>query len=191
MSTSSTTRKLGRKAICGMAAAIFTAGVASAALAVAQSGPQPDGDPNPPGPATAPVVTSCGASISSVVTTQNTPNVTSSAFSNLPGAVTSVTVAPGPTRCIKVVLTAETACPQTSVVDVCRVRALIDGAPMAPDGQSFRVIDSESSTAQGHAYEWVQRVGSGAHIVLIQHGVRNFQTQSIIDDWSLDVGVYR
>ena len=108
----------------------------------------------------------------------------------LPGAATQVVVPDGQSRCIKVLLTAETACGITNAPDLCYVRALVDGVPMDPNGAGFQAMDSEDSTASAHAYEWIKRVGEGAHIIRIEQRVRNAATTFYKDDWTFDVSVY-
>ena len=85
------------------------------------------------------------------------------AFQQLPGADTQVVVPDGQTRCVKVLLTAETACEITDAADFCYVRALVDGVPMDPNGAGFQTMVSEDGTAESGAYEWIKRVGEGPH----------------------------
>ena len=69
------------------------------------------------------------------------------------------------------------------------MQALIDGAPMDPDGAGVQAIDSEDSTASGHAYEWVQRVGPGNHLLELEQRVGNTNTVFRTDDWTQDIQV--
>ena len=36
---------------------------------------------------------------------------------------------------------------------------------MDPDGAGFMTIDSEDATGDGHAFEWIKRVGDGPHVI--------------------------
>jgi hypothetical protein len=176
-------RKVGRKGIWTAAALLVATGVASASLAGAQVvAPPPDlGDPVAPAPR---IVTTCGAMVEDTIITQNTPRTTNAAnFQRLPGAVATVH---GP-ACIKVLLTAETACGPTANPDYCYVRAIVDGVPMDPDGAGFQAMDSEDDSASAHAYEWVKEVGDGDHQVEIQWRVFNGGGPFYIDDWTMDV----
>ena len=180
-------RILRRKALAGVLAVAAVA--ATASLAVAQAGPAPDGGPPPGGGAVPPAkVTNCGALLSSTVVTQNAPRTTNvAAFQTLPGASLHFTVPPAQSRCVKLLFTAETACGLTAGPDFCYVRALIDAAPMDPDGAGFQAIDSEDGTASAHAYEWVKRVGPGAHTIELQTRVLAAGTPFWLDDWTFDV----
>jgi hypothetical protein len=170
---------------------IVAAVVATASLAVAAGGGgAPDGSSSA---APAPQVlasTSCGPRVQSIVRTENAPSTTSStAFVTVPGAVVTVSVPAGATRCIKVLFTAETACRVTTSADFCYVRALDNGVEMNPQGASFQAIDSEKATARGHAFEWVRRVAAGSHTISLQRRVNAAPTVFTIDDWTFDVQV--
>ena len=122
--------------------------------------------------------------------TQSSPGVTSSpTFVNLPGTAFPFAVPQNASRCIKVVFTAETSCTGSNANDYCYVQALIDGVPMDPDGQGVQAIDSEDSTASGHGYEWVQRVGPGNHVLEIEQRVGNNNTVLRVDDWTQDITI--
>jgi len=185
-------RTLRKKRVWGLGALIVTALVATASLATAQVvAPQRDGNPNPENGFNLQTAV-CGPNLNSIVRTQNRPSTTSNvAFQPLPGAATPVNVPDGQSRCIKVVFTAETACGASAAPDFCYVQALINGAPMDPDGAGFQAIDSEDSTASAHAYEWVKRVGEGNYVVTIERAVGNAATAFYIDDWTFDVSVYQ
>jgi hypothetical protein len=164
---------------------------ATAGIALAQVVPNPpdQGPPQAPGPNV--VTTACGANESSIVKTDASPTTENSvAFQQLPGAVTQIVVPQGKSRCVKVLLTAETACQGPLAADSCYVQALIDGAPMNPNGAGFQTLDSEDGTASAHAYEWVKRVGEGQHIVRIERRVGNAATTFWTDDWTFDTSVF-
>ena len=166
---------------------------ATASLAVAQgAGKSPDGTPAAaPAQPAALLTTVCGPSVQSIVRTENAASSTNStAFVVVPGAVTSVSVSAGTTRCIKVVFTGEAACSQTTTGtsnDFCYVRALDNGIEMNPQGASLQVFDSEHFPAEAHAYEWVRRVGPGPHTIVIQRRVALGSTTFSLDDWTFDV----
>lgn len=179
------------KAIVGVGGAAATL-VATAAIAVGQVLPNlPDGSPAGAVPAPNVITTTCGPQQSSIVKTESSPSRTNSVpWVALPGAATQVVVPDGQSRCIKVLLTAETACEVTNAADFCYVRALVDGVPMDPNGAGFQAIDSEDSTASAHAYEWVKRVGDGPHVVRIERRVGNAATTLWTDDWTFDVSLH-
>jgi len=193
MSTIIGERRLSKRARWSTATAIIMAGLASASIAVAQVVlPQPDGDPNPPPALAPPIQTNCGPSVNSIVKTQHIPMVTNAVgLFQMPGAITAIIVPEGTSRCVKVLFTAETACRESAAADFCRVQATIGGAPMMPFGQGYQIMDSESSSAQARAYEWIKRVGPGNYNVAIQWGVLNNATTFRIDDWTFDVQVYQ
>jgi len=176
-----------KRAALSAFAVMAAAAIASASLAMAQSASQPDGSTDD-ADAAALITTACGSQFFSTVRTENAVRTTTStAFVTLPGAATIVNVPSGATRCIKVVFTAETACRQTPVSDVCYVRALDNGVAMQPQGGNVQAIDSEHGTPSGHGFEWVRRVGAGAHTIVIQWRVGNAATIFTIDDWTFDV----
>ncbi len=180
-----------RKALLGLGGAAATLAV-TAGLAFAQVLPNPP-DGSPPGalPPSNLTTTTCGPNQTSIVKTESSPSITNSVnWVPLPGAATQVAVPDGQSRCIKVLLTAETACEVTNAPDFCYVRALVDGVPMDPNGAGFQAMDSEDGTASAHAYEWIKRVGEGAHIVRIERHVGNAATGFWTDDWTFDVSLY-
>ena len=131
-----------------------------------------------------------GRSRQNLVRTQNAPDVTSSvAPVVIPGTPYAFAVPPNQSRCVKVLLTAETSCTDSNANDYCYVQALVDGAPMDPDGAGFMAIDSEDSTASAHAYEWVNRVGPGNHVLSIVQRVGNANTVFRLDDWTQDITI--
>ncbi len=181
-----------KKHVWGFAALIGALLIVSTSVAVAQGtgGPPDGGAPSDRAAAQTPVTISCGANISSIVRTGNEPTDTSSTqFVTLTGAVTTVTVPSGTTRCIKVVFTAESACSETTHGDYCYVRAVRNGWEMHPSGNGFQTLSSESSTSKGNAFAWAVRAGPGRHTVSIEHRVGAAGTVFSIDDWTFDVQV--
>jgi hypothetical protein len=179
-----------RKLALGLGGAAATL-VATAGHALAQAIPNPP-DGGPPQAAGPNVVTTvCGPNQTSIVKTDASPTATSSvAFQPLAGAATQIVVPDGQSRCVKVLLTAETACQSDQAADFCYVRALLDGVPMDPNGANFQALDSEDGTASAHAYEWVKRVGDGPHTVRIERRVGNAATMFWTDDWTFDVSLF-
>lgn len=132
------------------------------------------------------VGTTCGALVTNEVITENAVSTTrSTSFVGLPGASVSVSV-PN-TACIKVLFTAETACLRSAENDSCFIRAVVNGVEMHPQGGGTQVIDSESDTRRGHAFEWVLRVGEGVYTIAVEQRVRSAATRFQIDDWTMDV----
>ena len=174
----------------GGAAAVLatTAAVAFGQVFIANP---PDGSPGGNQPPSNLLTHTCGPEQTSIVKTESSPSGTNSVpFVPLPGANVQITVPDGQTRCIKVLLTAETACEVTAAPDFCYVQALVDGAPMNPNGTGFQAMDSEDGSASAHAYEWVKRVGEGTHIVRIERRVLNNATSFWWDDWTFDVSLH-
>ena len=182
--------RLRRKAILGGATVLATL-TATAALAVAQVGGSPDGTPPGDPPPSNLITTTCGPNQTSIAKTESSPSTTKSVnFVPLPGANTQIVVPDGQSRCVKVLLTAETACRKTNARDFCYVRALADGVPMGPNGAGFQAMDSEDGTASAHAFEWVKRLGEGAHVIRIEQRVGNAATTFYKDDWTFDVSLH-
>ena len=179
-----------RKLTIGIAGAAATL-AATAGIALAQAIPNPPdgGPPQAPGPNVQTVT--CGPNQSSIVKTDASPTTTKEVeFDQWQGLVTQIAVPDGQSRCVKVLLTAETACQGAPVNDFCYVRALIDGVPMDPNGAGYQAMDSEDGTASAHAYEWVKRVGDGPHIVRIERRVGNAATTFWGDEVTFDTSTY-
>ena len=180
-----------RKLTIGIGGAAATlAATAGIALAQAVPGPPPDGGPpQPAGPNVQ--TTNCGPNVNSIVKTDASPTTTNAVeFEQHPGLVTQFVVPDGQSRCVKVLLTAETACQGAAATDYCYVRALVDGVPMDPNGAGFQAMDSEDANASAHAYEWVKRVGDGPHIVRIERRVGNAATTFWSDEVTFDTSLY-
>jgi hypothetical protein len=127
---------------------------------------------------------SCGAQTGNLVRTENAGiTFSNTGFVTLPGSAVIVTVPAGATRCVKVLFTAE-----AGATNFCYVRAVDNGIPMFPNGGSFQVLVSHDTTADGHAFQWVRRVGPGSHSISIQRRVSSGSCG--IDDWTVDVEVH-
>jgi hypothetical protein len=169
-------------------AAVVLATTAALASAQVIDNPPDGGPPQENGPHV--ITTTCGPNQSSIVKTDASPSATSNTnFTVLPGAVTPVAVPGGQSRCVKVLLTAETACQGPAAADLCYVRATIDNVPLDPNGANFQAMDSEDGTPSAHAYEWIKRVGGGNHTVRIERRVGNGATAFWTDDWTFDVSL--
>jgi hypothetical protein len=132
----------------------------------------------------------CGAEQANFVRTQSTQGTTNATVPVVfPNSLMTINVPDGASRCVKVLFTAETSCTGAAGLDYCRVQALIDGVPMDPDGAGFMTIDSEDATGDGHAFEWVKRVGEGPHTISITRAVGNAATTFTHDDWTMDVSL--
>jgi hypothetical protein len=178
---------LRKKWIAGLAASLVLGG---ASIAAAQDVIGADGGPPGAPPGGNYTQQGCGAEQFNLVRTQSTPSVTSSTtFAGIPGTAFPFAVPANQSRCVKVLLTAETSCTDSNANDYCYVQALIDGVPMDPDGQGFQAIDSEDATASAHAYEWVARVGAGNHVLELEQRVRNNNTVLRLDDWTQDITI--
>ena len=166
---------------------------ATASVATAQVLSNPDHDQ---GPVAGQVKRAqCGPQQQSIVTT-NSAQVTTNSVPWVPSPAlqTQFQLPNGPERCVKVLLTAETSCTGVAGApnDYCYVRALLDGAPMDPDGLNFQTIDSEDASGDGHAYEWVaDHVGPGNHVVTLERRVGNANTVFTTDDLTFDVQLFQ
>jgi hypothetical protein len=176
-----------KKSIAALATCLALAGGGAAVAQVVV----PASDGGPPAAGGMLINTPCGDYTQpNLVRTQSAPSLTSSVgYVNLPGSGFGFNVPAGASRCVKVLFTAETSCTGYAGPDYCYVQALLDGAPMDPDGANFQAMDSEDDTASAHAYEWVGRVGPGAHNLVIQQRVGNPNTVFRTDDWTQDIQI--
>jgi hypothetical protein len=134
--------------------------------------------------------TPCGRPGGSQIRTETTGRETdSTSFVTVPGAQANVGIPAGLTRCLRVVFTGEAGCAGNNGPDFCYVRALINGTVMDPNGGGEQVFASDDTTAESHAYEWVERVGPGNYAIVIQGRVADSDTTFFLDDWTFDVQV--
>jgi hypothetical protein len=172
-----------RKGSLRLASALAFSLLASAALG--QNGSFDGSRGEEASAARANVNVSCGAQTGNLVRTENAVlTFSNTSFLTLPGASVSVTVPVGVTRCVKVLFTAEAA-----ATSFCYVRVIDNGVPFSPDGGSFQALVSRDSSANGHAFEWVRRIGAGSHIISLQRRVDSGSCG--IDDWTFDVEVHQ
>jgi hypothetical protein len=160
------------------------------ATALAERRIAPDGGPpRQTRDAAEPDTFTCGSlEFSKIVTQRSESTTTSTTFVPLPNATVTIDSKSKLPRCVKVVLTAETACSPTPSGDYCYVRALQNSRAMLP-GNNFQAIDSEHGTAQGHSFMWIREVMPGQHTFSIEWRVRDEPTRFFIDDWTLEVQV--
>jgi hypothetical protein len=178
-----------RKRLLPITLAAFAA---TASVATAQVLSNPDHDRGPVAGQVKRV--QCGAQQQSIVTTDSAQGTTSSvAWAPTPQLATQLALPAGEQRCVKVLLTAETSCTGWAGAnnDYCYVRALLDGAPMDPDGAGFQAMDSEDATGSAHAYEWIAKAGPGNHVITLERRVGNPSTVFTTDDLTFDVQLHQ
>jgi hypothetical protein len=134
--------------------------------------------------------TNCGAPIQSIVATGNEPFATNSnSFVRIRGAVLTVTVPSGQTRCVKVRFTGGVTCKGGTGNEVCFIRALAGGEELRPEGGGNQGLSGRLLRPTGLGFQWVRRLSEGQHVIQIQ--VRAFdlpETVTVgINDWMLDV----
>ena len=180
-----------RKRFIALAAAGLVLG--GGAVAGAQViGPDNDGGPHVDNPPNV-VSYDCGAVVDNLVKTQNQPVET-----NVP-AVPGVAI---PGRSSRSTCPAGAAAlPEAPVHGRDGLRPERGGRlllrrgdhrrrQMDPRGGQFQAIDSEDATASAHAYEWVEHVGPGTHVIQIQRRVGAPTPSSALDDYTLDLEVH-
>jgi len=134
--------------------------------------------------------TNCGAPIQSTVATGNQPFATNSnSFVRIRGAVLTVTVPSGQTRCVKVRFTAGVTCRGGTGNEVCFIRALAGDEELRPVGGGNQGLSGRLLRSTGLGFQWARRLSEGQHVIQIQ--VRAFdlpETVTVgINDWMLDV----
>ena len=142
--------------------------------------------------AAAPVVTSCGAPISSIVRTDNfASSTTSTAFGPVPGGANAVVNVPaGTTRCIRVTFSASANCLGGDLNEVCFIRAIENGSELNPiTGGTLGFTPSDESAKSANSFQWAKRVGPGSHTIIIQRRVNAAATNFTTYFWSLTVEV--
>jgi hypothetical protein len=134
----------------------------------------------------------CGAPIqSSVITGNELFETTSKSFVRIRGAVLSVTVPSGQTRCVKVRFTGGVTCKGNNGNEVCFIRALAAGQEMRPAAGGNQGLSGRLLRATGLGYQWVTRLGEGQHVIHIQVRALDLpETVTLgINDWTMDVEV--
>ena len=136
--------------------------------------------------------TNCGAPIQSSIITRNELFETSSTnFVRIRGAVSTVTVPAGQTRCVKVRFTGGVTCKGGSGNEVCFIRALAGGEEMHPQANGNQGLSGRLMRPTGLGFQWVRRLGAGQHIIHIQVRTLDLpETVTLgINDWMMDVEV--
>lgn len=138
------------------------------------------------------VTTNCGAPIQSRVITGNELfETTSQTFVRIRGAVFTVAVPAGQTRCVKVRFTATATCRGTSGNEACFVRALAASDVMHPQATGGQGLGGDLLRPTGLGYQWVRRLGAGQHVIQIQ--VRALNVPELItvgiENFAMDVEV--
>jgi hypothetical protein len=116
--------------------------------------------------AAAPVITSCGAPVSSIVKTVIDQFSTSSEQPvTLVGTGVGFTIPAGQTRCVRVRFSAVAECPAN-----CFLRAIANDTELNPAWESSPLRFSSDSINGGtaHSFEWAGRVGPGAQQIFIK-----------------------
>jgi hypothetical protein len=136
--------------------------------------------------------TGCGAPIRSAVITGNELfQTTSTSFVRIRGAVHTVTVPSGQTRCVKVRFTAGVTCRGTSGNEACFIRALAGEDEMRPQPDGNQGLSGRLLRPTGLGFQWVRRLGDGEHVIQIRVRALNApETITVgINDWTMDVEV--
>lgn len=137
----------------------------------------------------APVKTTCGAPIQSIVLTQtqSAPHfeTSSTSFVRLTGAVLNIVVPAQVTRCVKVRFTGRVSCQGNGGNATCYLRALAKNVEMNPGAIG------ESDVR--FSYEWISRLEAGTNQVQIQARRIADNSGAIIriDDWVMDIEIFR
>jgi hypothetical protein len=139
----------------------------------------PAGPAGPPGPAGTGATLAFGSATGVGATTTS-----STAFTDLPGASTSVTVPAGATATLFISFSAESLCTGGGY---CPVRVVVDGNEAAPVvGNDFAFDSTDDGNWESHAIERVATgVAAGAHTVTVQYATTNAATTLRLDDWGL------
>jgi hypothetical protein len=134
----------------------------------------------------------CGAPIqSSVITGNDLFETTSKLFVRVRGAVLTMTVPAGQTRCVKLRFTAGVTCRGSSGTEACFIRAVVDSDEMRPQPGGNQGLSGRLLRPTGLAYEWVKRLSEGQHVIQIQVRTLNVPENITvgINDWTMDVEV--
>jgi hypothetical protein len=116
--------------------------------------------------AAAPVTTSCGAPVSSIVKTVIDQFSTPSEFPViLVGTGVNITVPAGETRCVRVRFSAVAECPHN-----CFLRAFANNTELNPAwfSSSLRFSSDSINNGTAHSFDWAGRVGQGQQTIFIK-----------------------
>ena len=134
--------------------------------------------------------TNCGLPVQSKVVTGNDLfETTSKTFVRVRGAVLTIAVPAGLTRCIKVRFTGGVTCKAPSGNQTCFIRAMAGGIEMNPQGDAKQRLSGELQKPTGLGYQWVRRLGPGPHVIQIQvRSVKDSETVTVgVENWMMDV----
>ena len=136
--------------------------------------------------------TNCGAPMqSSVMTGNELFETTSKSFMRIRGAVLTVTVPFGQTRCVKVRFTGRVTCKGSGGNEFCLIRALAGNEELHPEGGGNQGLSGRLLRPTGLGFQWVRRLGEGQHVVQIRVRTLDLpETVTLgINDWTMDVEV--
>ena len=136
--------------------------------------------------------TTCGAPIQSSVVTENELfETTSRSFVRIRGAVLTVAVPSGQTRCVKVRFTGGVTCKGGTGNEACFIRARAGGEELHPEGGGNQGLSGRLLRPTGLEFQWVGRLGEGQHVIQIQVRTLDLpETVTLgINDWTMDVEV--
>jgi hypothetical protein len=131
--------------------------------------------------------TRCGPMEASIIRTENAPSATNSVvFVNVPGAIGGFSVAPGTSRCIKLLFAAETVCQPSAAADFCYVARSSTACRCCRTARTSR-----PSTARTPPPPRTLTSGSGGsagnYKIVLQRRVGNAMTVFTLDDWTFDL----
>jgi hypothetical protein len=132
--------------------------------------------------------TQCGAPIASFVLTNTTAEVgtRNTAFVPIPGARFEFTAPARLTaRCYIVKFDASATCGGAAPDNLCYVDVRDNGNPFDPPGGIG--FASDSPLLATHSFEWVERVGSGHHVIVVRFRVANPATRFALTGWTMDI----
>lgn len=131
----------------------------------------------------APLTTQCGAVLRTTAkTSTDTFTFNSQAFVNVPNGLFSVNVPTGVQRCVTVTFSASTSCPLE-----CFVRVLDGATEMEPSGVNNQLASGNSSEV--HSFQWVRRIGAGAHAIKLQIGTGGTALNATIGPYTVNLEV--
>lgn len=168
------------------------AGAPGPAGATGPGGPAgPQGDPGPKGAAGKDGADGRDAFTDvGVLALSSQRDMSSTTFTDVIGASTTVTVPAGRTATVVAQLSADSVCSDGSPGDVCLLRLMLDGEQMRPTANGAPVFDSvdDGSSGQGRESNAVVRfaegIGAGTHTIKAQAAV--VKTGAVWPQFTLD-----
>jgi hypothetical protein len=135
-----------------------------------------------------------------VVSGDTASDTSPTAFTDVPGATTSITVPADTTATILARFTAESRCAEIAPPseNFCSIRIVVDAGeaqPVVGDDFAFDSTNNggeDDASWESHAVErYVTGVGAGAHTVTVQRLVTAANTSFRLDDWTLVVEAFK